>query len=169
MAKVNGVDADELNALVEAVKADPGKGHVEFNTKTHWIDGAHSKTKIRNFTVESDEPEGLLGSNMAPNPVELVLASLGSCLAVGFAYNAAVMGITILSLDIDIKGNLDLRGFFGISDRVRPGYQKIAVTCKIDSNATGEQLEKLCKYVRDTSPVADIVGNSESLEILLDR
>jgi uncharacterized OsmC-like protein len=164
----NGVDVDKLNALVETVKADPSQGQIEFRTETSWVDGAHSKTKIRGFALESDEPPGLLGSDKAPNPVELILASLGSCLAVGFAHNAAAMGIKIRSLDIDIKGNLDLRGFLGISDRIRPGYQKITATCRIDSEVTRERLEELCKYVRRTSPVGDIVGNAEPLEIILE-
>lgn len=164
---VNGVDVDKLKALIEAVKADPSKGQVEFETKTSWMEEAYSKTKIRGFSMEADEPRGLLGSDRAPNAVELVLASLGSCLSVGFAYNAAAMGINIRSLDIDIKGNLDLRGFLGISDSIRPGYQKITATCRIDCDAPKEKLEELYKIVRRTSPLGDILGNAEPLEIIL--
>lgn len=169
MAKtVNGVDVDKLNALVETIKADPSKGKIEFRTETNWIAGAHSKTKIRGFVLESDEPKILAGNDKAPNPVELVLASLGSCLAVGFAYNAAAMRINIRSLDIEINGNLDLRSFLGISDSIRPGYQWITVTCRIDSDMPREKLEALCSYVRRTSPVRDIVGNAEPLKIILE-
>ena len=166
---VNGVDVDRLKALIQTVKGDPSKGQVEFETKTSWVEGAHSKTKIRDFSLEADEPRGLIGSDKAPNAVELVLASLGSCLSVGFAYNAAAMGINIRSMNIDVKGNLDLRGFLGISDSIRPGYQKITATCRIDCDAPREKLEELCKYVRRTSPVRDILGNAEPLEILLKR
>lgn len=165
---VNGIDVDKLTALIDAVKADPSKGQVEFTSKTQWVDGAHSKTKIRGFALEADEPQGLIGSDKAPNAVELVLASLGSCLIVGFAYNAAAMGINIRSLEIDIEGNLDLRGFLGISDSIRPGYQKITATCRIDSDASRGRLEELCSHVRRTSPVGDIVGNAEPLEIVLE-
>jgi uncharacterized OsmC-like protein len=165
---VNGVDVDNLKALIETVKADPSKGQVEFRTETSWVNGAHSKTKIRGFAIEADEPQGLLGSDRAPNAAELVLASLGSCLAVGFAYNAAAMGINIRSLDINIKGNLDRRGFLGISDHIRPGYQKITATCRIDSDVPRKRLEELCNHVRRTSPLGDIVGNAEPLEIVLE-
>jgi hypothetical protein len=78
------------------------------------------------------------------------------------------MGINIRSLDIGIKGNLDLRGFLGLSDTIRPGYQKITVTCRVDCDAPREKLEKLCNYVRRTSPVGDTVGNAEPLEIILE-
>jgi uncharacterized OsmC-like protein len=166
---VNGLDVDKLNTLIEAIKADPGKGHTEFMAKTSWLDGAHSKTKIRDFVLEADEPQSLLGSDTIPNAVELVLASLGSCLIVGFAYNATAMGIRIRSLDIDIKGNLDLRGFLGISDSIRPGYQKIVATCRIDSDVSQEKLEELCRRVHRTSPVGDIVSNVEPVEIILDN
>ena len=35
-------------------------------------------------------------------------------------YNAAASGINLESLDISLGGDLDLRGFLGISDEVRP-------------------------------------------------
>jgi uncharacterized OsmC-like protein len=53
--------------------------------------------------VEGDEPISYLGSNIVPNPVETILAALGSCLAIGFAYNAAARGINLESLDISLE------------------------------------------------------------------
>jgi uncharacterized OsmC-like protein len=165
---VNGIDIDALGALVEAVKADPAKGLYEFRSETSWIGGARARTKIRDFTLEADEPESLLGSNTGPNAVEMVLASLGSCLTVGFAYNAAVMGIGLRSLEIEIKGGFDVRGFLGMTDQARPGYQSISVICRINSDAPHERLMELCQRVRNTSPVGDIIGNAEPLEIILE-
>jgi len=99
-----------------------------------------------NFILEGDEPVAYLGSDKVPNPVETILAALGSCLAIGFAYNAAARGINLDALDILLEGDLDLRGFLGISDKVRPGYQNIKIT----------------------SPVLDIIRNAEPVTIVLD-
>lgn len=52
----NGVDIDKLMELISAVKADPKKAQVKFQANTKWISGAYSKTKIRDFILEGDEP-----------------------------------------------------------------------------------------------------------------
>jgi uncharacterized OsmC-like protein len=165
----NGVDVDKLVELVNAVKANPDKAQAKFHAETKWINGAYSKTKIRNFTIEGDEPSSYLGGNRVPNPVETILAALGSCLAIGLAYNAAAWGINLESLDISLEGNLDLRGFLGISDKVRPGYQSIRVTCRIKSDASKEKIGELFEYVQKTSPVGDIIRNAVPVIITLEN
>jgi uncharacterized OsmC-like protein len=165
----NGVDIEKLAETVNAVKADPKNAQVKFVANTKWVGGAYSKTKIRDFVIECDEPSALLGTGKAPNPVETILAALGSCLAVGFAYNAAARDISLESLDISVEGDLDLRGFLGVSDDVRPGYQNIKATCRIRSDASEEKLRELYEHVKRTSPVYDIIRNSEPLTIILEN
>src|SRR5271157_1049454 len=164
----NGVDVDKLEEIINALKADPVKAQVKFQAETKWINCAYSKTKIRNFTVEGDEPISYLGSNRVPNPVETILAALGSCLVIGFAYNAAARGINLESLDISLEGNLDLQGFLGISDNVRPGYQNIKIACKVKSDASWDKLEELFKHVQRTSPALDIIRNAEPITITIE-
>jgi len=165
----NGVDVEKLAEIVKAVAEDPKKAQVKFMANTKWVSGACSETKIRDFEIECDEPPVLLGTNKAPNPVETILAALGSCLAVGFAYSAAARGINLESLDISLEGALDLRGFLGVSDDVRPGYQNIKITCRIKSDASEEKLSELYEHVLRTSPVRDIIQNSEPLTIKLEK
>jgi uncharacterized OsmC-like protein len=164
----NGVDVEKLAETVNAVKADPKNAQVKFMANTKWISGAYSKTKIRDFVIECDEPSALLGTNKVPNPVEIILAALGSCLAVGFAYNAAARDINLESLDISVEGDLDLRGFLGVSGDVRPGYQNIKATCRIKSDASKEKLRELYEHVKRTSPVGDIIRNAEPIMITLE-
>ena len=165
----NGVDVEKLAETVKAVTEDPKKAQVKFMANTKWVSGAYSKTKIRDFVIECDEPSALLGTNKAPNPVETILAALGSCLAVGFAYSAAARDINLESLDISLEGDLDLRGFLGVSDEVRPGYQNIKVTCRIKSDASKEKISELYEHVKKTSPVRDIIQNLEPLTITLEN
>jgi uncharacterized OsmC-like protein len=166
---INGVDVNKLEDIIDAMKADPSKAVVNFKAETHWINCASSKTRIRNFTLEGDEPTAYLGSNRVPNPVETILAAAGSCLAIGFAYNAAARGINLESLDISLEGNLDLRGFLGISDQVRPGYQNIKIVCRVKSDASKEKLEEIFKHVQRTSPVLDIIRNEEPVTITIEE
>lgn len=159
MAKVNGIDVDVLMGAIGAVKENPELGKKTFKAETTWLKGTRSKSRVGDFHVEADEPTALGGTNTAPNPVEITLAALGSCLATGYAANAAALGIEIESMRLVVEGNLDLRGFFGLSNEVRPGFQSINYTTYIKSKAPKEKLEALRKHVEKTSPCGDICAN----------
>lgn len=178
----NGVDVDKLLATIDAIKANPDLANFQFRAETEWKSGGHSRTQIQSFhgagaedtsrsnpfAVEADEPPVLLGSNAGPNAVEIVLAGLASCLAVGFAYNAAARGIRIEELTLRLAGNVDLHGFLGLSEAVRPGYRDIRVTCRVKSDASREQLVELCEHVQKTSPVLDIIRNPVGVSVVLE-
>lgn len=179
---MNGVDVGELMGHVEAMKDNPGLAHFEFRAHSQWIDGARSRTEIKDFygageerksrdepfVLVGDEPPVLLGQNTAPNAVETLLHGLASCLAVGIAYQAAVRGIEIDSLEFDLEGSLDLRGFLGISKDVRPGFQDVRVNYRIETDASQKQIEELCEYVQETSPVLDIIRNPVPVSVSLE-
>ncbi|MDG5818202.1 hypothetical protein [Natronococcus sp. A-GB7] len=65
------------------------------------FDQAGERVRTQELHVEGDEPEQILGERTAPNAVELLLAALGSCLNVGYAANAAAMGVMSESLDTE--------------------------------------------------------------------
>jgi uncharacterized OsmC-like protein len=106
----------------------------------------------RNFRIHADEPLELLGEDTAPNPQELLLSALNACMIVGYAANAAVLGIKLTSLKIETEGELDLRGFLGLDPAVKPGYQEVRCTIRIKSSAPRERLEELHRIVLNTSP-----------------
>lgn len=163
---VNGVDVVGLRSAIMSVEKDPALGHYTFSGMTTWKGGARSSTLIRGFTIEADEPVGLLGSNTAPNAVELVLSALGACLTVGVAYVAAQLGIVIHSLQFTIEGELDIRGFFGMKG-IHPGYENIMVTVDLHADADREKLETLLATVIETSPVRDIIARNVPVNIQL--
>lgn len=179
--RLNGVDVDQLVDTIEAIEENPYLARFKFSAETQWVDGGHSRTTIQEFygagqyddsrsvpfTLDGDEPPVLLGENRGPNAVETVLHALASCLAVGFVYNAAAKGIEVKSLDFDLEGDLDLHGFLGLSDEVRPGYENIQVTYRVECDAPREQVEELCEYVQETSPVLDIISNSVPVNVSL--
>jgi uncharacterized OsmC-like protein len=122
------------------------------------------------FALTGDEPPVLLGSNQGPNAVELILQALAFCYGVGYVYNAAARGIDIEELRYEIEGDLDLHRFLGLGGP-RAGFGAIRAKAWVRSpNASREQLEALCQYVQDTSPVLDILANpvpvTTGLEVL---
>jgi uncharacterized OsmC-like protein len=177
----NGIDVDQLVRTVKAIQEDAALARFQFRAHATWEGGARSRTTIQGFygagqedtsraqplEIRGDEPPVLLGTNTAPNAVETVLAALASCLAVGFIYNAAAQGITVEALDFDLTGDLDLQGFLGLSDQVRPGFENIALTYRVRADAPREKLVELCNYVQRTSPVLDIIRNPVPVTITL--
>jgi uncharacterized OsmC-like protein len=172
IANRNGVDVERLVATVGAVQADANVAKFTFRARSTWETGGRNKGDIREFehagatTTErsqafeliGDEPPVLLGTNAGPNAVELVLQALAFCYAVGYAYNAAAKGIEIEELRYEVEGDLDLHRFLGLGGP-RAGFSAIRAKSWVrSSNATVAQLEELCQYVQDTSPVRDILA-----------
>jgi uncharacterized OsmC-like protein len=167
----NGVDVDRLVQTIDAIKGDAGIARFTFKSGT--ISGfTHAGAETPHAAVHrlaGDEPDVLMGKDSGPNAVELVLAALGACYSVGFAYNAAALGIELDELSYEIEGDLDLRNFVGIEDGPRPGFTAIRVRARArSSNASAEQLEELCRYVQRTSPVGDSLTNPVPVSVSLD-
>jgi uncharacterized OsmC-like protein len=177
----NGVNVSQLVATVEAIKAKPQLAQFKFRAENTWESGGRSRTQIQGFygagqedpsrkkpfELVGDEPPVLLGTDQAPNAVEAVLHALASCIAVGFIYNAAARGIEVTRLTSSVEGELDLQGFLGLSDTIRPGFQNIRFRYQVKSNASREKIEELCEYVQRTSPVLDIIRNPVPVSIEL--
>ena len=115
--QLNEVDLNAVGALVEAIKQDPSAAQTTWSAEVRWTGAFRSVAAVRGHApIASDEPAGLGGTDRAPNPVEQLLGSLGNCLAVGYAANASVAGITIRDLRIDLDGDIDLHTFLGLAD-----------------------------------------------------
>lgn len=79
------------------------------------------------------------------------------------AYHAAVRGIEIDSISSELEGDLDLRGFLGLSDDVRKGYHHVRVAMTVKSDAPAKQLKELAMF----SPVYDMVSSSLPVELTI--
>ena len=170
----NGVDVTALFATIDAVKANPDIAQFQFRAKNSWKGGDHNHTTIddfhgalqdiphaRAFELDNGEPPVLLGRDDNPNPVEYVLHALIGCLTTTMAYHAAARGIAIEAIDSRLEGDLDLRGFLGLSNTVRKGFHAIRVVMRVKSDGSAPVLRELAKY----SPVYDIVSNSLPVEV----
>jgi hypothetical protein len=81
-------------------------------------------------------------------------------------YHAAVRGIKLEEVESELEGDLDLRGFFGISEEVRPGYQEIRVNFKVKTDA--ENLKTLKELIK-LSPVYDVVSSGTRVNVQIEK
>jgi len=74
-----------------------------------------------------------------------VLHALAACLTGAIIYHAAARGIVLDGLESTIEGDLDLQGFLGLDDNVRPGYKRIRVAFKVTGDFDDDQLAELAR------------------------
>ncbi|MDV3125952.1 OsmC family protein [Mycobacterium sp. 21AC1] len=172
-SNLNGVDRAALSATIDAVKQTPALAQVTFTLGSAWLTGCRQRSmtgdvrqngevvagRAATYTLESDEPAALLGTDTAASPAEYVLQALAGCYAVTFATNAAVRGIELSALKLEMEVDIDLQGFLNLDDSVRPGAQQIRVNVHAESpNATDEQLQELTSAVERRSPIRDTLA-----------
>ncbi len=80
------------------------------------------------------------------------MTALNACVMVGYVAGAAAKGITLEKLELETRGELDLRGFLGIDPNVRPGYESLQYTVRIKGDGTPEQFRQIHETVCRTSP-----------------
>ncbi len=96
---VNGIDVGRQRAAAGA-PYDPA----ETTMSTEWLGGTQTRTLVatparresrREFAIDADYPDALLGSGIAPSPNELFLAALGSCFVTSFVLAAGAADVRI--------------------------------------------------------------------------
>jgi len=160
---VNGINVDDLFALIDSVKRDAAKAKSTWRVTTTWQGQTRSRAQVdgfgiggervqRRFSIDIDEPCELGGTNRFANPQEHLLAALNACMTVGYVAQCAVRGITIESLEIETDGEIDLRGFLGIDPAVPAGYENLSYVVRIKGSGTKEQFTEIHEAVIATSP-----------------
>ena len=160
---VNGMNVDDLFALIDGVKRAAPNGKTNWRVTTSWQGQARSRTQVdgfeiggkrvpRRFAIDIDEPCEIGGTNRFANPQEHLLAALNACMMVGYVAQCAVRGITLENLEIETDGEIDLRGFLGIDPAVPAGYENLRYIVRIKGSGTKEEFAEVHNAVMATSP-----------------
>jgi uncharacterized OsmC-like protein len=171
----NGVDVNRLLDTIAQIKKEPELASFKFRAKNQWIGATRNRSTIKEFygagqedqtrtepyVFDADEPPVLLGEDKGANPVEYALHALAACLTTTMVCHAAARGIEIESVESQLEGDIDVRGFLGISDSVRKGHENIRVNFRVKSDASPEKLAELAKF----SPVFDTISNPVNVSV----
>lgn len=157
--RLNGLDLQGLKDFGAALRADPEQRKTIWRSRVRWHGGFQHTAESRSHPpVRVDEPAALGGSDTAPNPAELLLDAVGTCLSIGYVLNAAARGIELRALELDVEGDIDIGVFAGVVENGNPGYSQIRVRANVESDATPEALQALHDHVVRTSPICSTVA-----------
>lgn len=179
---VNGINTKDLFKTIDLIKENPDIAKFKFRATNKWIDGTHCRGTIKEFygalkeddsrpavDYDMDEPPVLLGNNEGRNPVEYLLVSLSGCLTTSLVAHASAKGIEIRGVESRYEGDIDLRGFLGLSENVPVGYQSIRVYFKIDADVTPEEKQAMIQMAKKYSPVFNTITKSAPVSVHLDQ
>ena len=143
----------------KVLASDAAKGHVVFAAQGTLVGVTEVDIKTGAHTFKVDEPPALGGADAAANPVQYALAALGSCQAITYRVWAAQLGIELDSVSVRVEGDLDLHGFFGLDDTVRPGFTAVRVEVAVTGPESAERYAELAAAVDEHCPVLDLFKN----------
>jgi uncharacterized OsmC-like protein len=176
----SGVNAQVLGKVIETIKDQAEMAKITFQVRTQWQsgDGFKITSTGKNFqiggqtierqeayTLASDFPDELGGMSRGPTVCEMCMASIGSCISQTVVAYATMMGVQLDNIRIETEGDVDIRGFTGASENVRPGAQEFRMNIHLDSKtASKEQLEKLYELGRRFSPAVDTITHGTTVK-----
>lgn len=172
---INGIHMETLQGTVNAIEQEPDLGQCKFRARNKWLGGNHNCTTItgfygakqeiahkQQFELHADEPPILAGNDEGANPVEHLLNALAACVTTSMVAHAAVRGIHIEELESEIEGDIDLRGFLGLSSVVPKGFTDIRINFKVKADVDNmERLKRLTTY----SPVFNTITQGANVDI----
>ncbi|MGD0883463.1 MAG: OsmC family protein [Thermodesulfovibrionales bacterium] len=143
-----------VSRRIEFFKRKPESAVYKPKVSSRHVRGLYTETKVREHLVKSDYGEAAGGTNLAPNPIELLLSAIGACIEAAFYEFAVHEGFTIHSLSVDVEGTLDLRGLFMLDD-VSAGFQDVRYIFAIETPDEEGKVRELAEKVVAHCPVVD--------------
>ena len=95
--------------------------------------------------------------------------ALSGCLTTALVAHASAKEIAVKGVESRFEGDIDLRGFLGISEEIPVGYQEIRVFFKIEADITDDQKELLVKMAQKYSPVFNTITKSAPVTVHLEK
>ncbi|SFE61060.1 Uncharacterized OsmC-related protein [Paenibacillus algorifonticola] len=149
-------------ALHEAAKADPKPNTYSANVRASGRSGVR-EIRIRDFQIISDSPENFAGYSLGPSSPEIQLGVLGSCLTHITLIQAAKLGVSLESLEVEVHGEQHpLAGEEGFEEV--PIYpHNISYKLHIVSEESEETIKGLHEAVERVCPIYNLLRNPQAI------
>lgn len=132
---------------------DAARGY-EWTVRVQGESSLTSKVFSRNHAFHTGQPADFNERVAAPSAVDYLLASLASCLTVGFQAHASRAQLTIDAVECTVKGKLhDVLYHLGVEESGNPAFSKISGTFYVSSPDDEAALEATWRTTLARSPV----------------
>lgn len=161
------IDQEKLRANLEdtarTLAEDATAGHVRPYVQTRLIRDVQAVSDFnqygKEFSFRCDEAADRAGLGEAPSPLRYFLSSIAFCLQVWYAKGAALMGVELDDLAIDVRTYMDMRGEHKVGD-APPHPQWIVVEAGVTSPSDAATVLAMVGEANDRCPVSNLVAKA---------
>jgi uncharacterized OsmC-like protein len=147
---------DAVEALRQRVGDDPARAVVKLRTEGRMGEGFRVDMRAGAFEFGVDEPVSIGGTGTAANPVQLALASLGSCQAITYRCWAEQLGLRLDAVTVKVEADFDTGGFFGFPGAGTPAPSNVRCSVTLEGPETQERYDELVAVVDEHCPLLDL-------------
>jgi uncharacterized OsmC-like protein len=150
-----------LERTTKALTLKPALGRETGISKTRIREGLTCDVQEGNWKFSVDMPASVGGNGSAPSPGVYGRAALGSCLAIGYMMQAALLGVAIQNLEVEVQADFDDGVLLGVHNDVPPGYTEVRYTVTIESDAAVNDILRVLDEGDAHSPYLDVFARGQ--------
>ena len=118
------------------------------------------------YSVASDEPTSIGGTDRAPAPSSMFMASIGFAENVIFARQAVLEEVDFDSLETRVEGVWDRRGIFGIGG-IDPSVSDLLIVTKVGTSAPPERVREVLRLTDKRCPMTTTLAKAAKVRRML--
>jgi len=153
-----------IERMRDRVTAEPARAKVVYRVDGALTGPCRVDLVAGKHTIIVDESPALGGDHAGASPPQHALVALASCQAITYRFWAAYLGIALDSVTVAVEGDLDVNGFFGFDDTVRPGFTAVRIHVTPSGPETPERYRELADAADAHCPVLDMLANPVPVE-----
>ncbi len=153
---------EQFDHIESLLTREPERGRDTAVTRVRLTDGLRCEVSEGPWTLVSDMPDNVGGTESGPTPGVYGRAALGSCLAIGYAMRAAKLGILLHDIRVTVEADFDSGALFGVSD-VPAGYGEVRYEVSVSSPSSEEEVLRVLDEADRHSPYFDVFSRAQAL------
>ena len=161
---------DNVEQTAERLRRDPADGRVRPWVSTRLEQDVRAVARFLQYDqpheMRCDESEGRAGLGSAPSPMRYLLGSIAFCLQVWCAKVAALRGVAVEDLQIDVRTLLDVRGEHLVDD-VPAHPQWFVLDVRITSESAEQQVVEVVAEAARRCPVTSLAAQAVPVHTLI--
>ena len=119
--------------------------------------------------IRTDMVASVGGTGTAPSPGWLLRAAEASCVATLIAMRAAMLGVTLASVEVTVDSESDDRGLLGMDDAVPAGPLSGRVAVRVGAGGVdAATLDEIARWGVKHCPVSDAVERAVPIETVVE-
>ena len=143
---------ETISQTVRLFEEQPEKAKSKPTVKAH-TDGSQAVMEAGPFSLRSDLPEPIGGTNQAPSPTALLLSALAGCAAVFMRDTLAPqLGVRVDAVEATAQCKADARGLLGMVG-AEPDLHNIRLDIRVQSPDSESDVQRLYEAWQERCPI----------------